>query len=260
MNINIAVPNNPVFSKLYSNAEFINNFNKISIFEVNESEIFNLLYGERVDIALMTPLSYAQGIKSSDFRIIPGPAFSLEGFGGLASIFFQKGLQSIESSVSPTPDDYLIQMGRILLSEKFDIIVNLQNKKSSIDDLLKDFHSVIAWNDTEPKNDLLDITEEWYDSFEVPMPLCFWVCKADSQLEGMEEIVKNLAVPGLPTEEEINFDDGEAHHHEEFGPRTGKLIWTWSNEYEEILEQTLQLLYFHQLVEDIAAVKILHRD
>jgi hypothetical protein len=260
MNVNIAVPNNPVFSKLYSNTEFINNYDKISIFDVNEPEIFTLLYGERVDLALMTPLTYAQGIRKSDFRIIPGPALSVEGFGGLASIFFQKGLQSIDSCVSPTPDDYLIQMGRILLSEKFDIIVNLLKKKSSIDNLLNEFNSVIAWNDMEPKLDALDITEEWFDSFEAPMPLCFWVCKADSFPKDIEDIVKNLAISGLPDEEEIIFTNNSEDMTEDYIPRIGKYIWSWGSDSESILEQTLQLIYFHQLVEDIAAVKILNRD
>ena len=260
MSFRIAVPKNKIFSKLYSNNEFITNNPKISLIMVDEKDIYSFLWGEKVDLALMSPLSYSQGVVNSDFRIINAPSLSVEGYSALASIFFNRGLKSINSVISSNNNDFLIQIGKIMLAEKFDLQIDMKYQKGNTGELLQQFDCVIDWNNEDNRFESLDITEEWFDNFEIPLPLCFWVCKADSYPEGIDKIPAYLADPLLDDEEIINDLELATALENEYDPRQGRLIWKMDDDFEHNLSQVLQLLYFHQLIDNIGAVKLFNRD
>jgi len=91
--------------------------------------------------------------------------------------------------------------------------------------------------------------------YDMPLPLAFWVCRSEEYPDEIQSIINEMASSELIPEEEVS--DNESG---EYGERTGIIFWKWSDDIDKALEQTLQLLYFHQLIPELAGVKILGMD
>lgn len=254
----IAVPNNPAFARLYNNTEFTDNVNDLQLFKVKEEDTHKLLLNKKVDAALISPLGYGLGYMDAEFRIIPETALSTVDYTGLASIFFKHGLKEVSKVASYSPDDFMIKIGGLLLAEKYGFDIELfQAEERSREEILKKYDAAILWGKSDSTENALDISDEWFDTFEMPLPLLAWVAWEDSVPEKLIQYIRNIA--------DKNIEQEETHHETvnaevDFNLRHGHLFWSWTDEVEKAFEQILHFLYFHQFFSHIPAVKVLGRD
>ena len=117
--------------------------------------------------------------------------------------------------------------------------------------MLKKADAVVSWNKDIIESASLDVTEEWFDAFEMPLPIAFWVCRASGQTENLTEIIRALP--------DKNYK-GNLQNIENIGSEGDVLITQWNEDVENSLEQVLQFLYFHQFFSDVPAVKVLGRE
>ena len=252
----IAVPENKLFSKFTNNLISISEKNDIQIITASEKRCTELLHSNRVDIALLSPLGYGLGVNNVDYRIIPGPALATHGFTSIASIFFKPGLKNVTSCIAENPDDFIMIIGRLILEEKFDLLLNIGQNKGSVEELLKIADSAMAWQRHTPGDVSLDISDEWFDTYEMPLPLMFWVCHYDDTTEDYFRLIRSLFSTDNEFEELVIDDERISEDY----IRSGKLTWVWDNDFEDALAETLSFLYFHQLLPEIPAIKLLGRD
>lgn len=255
--IKIAFPKNKYYQKLFARSEDFSNANNIRLFKLSESECDDFILRNLVDCAFLSPLGYGKGVKIADFRIVPGPLLFAYGYTGLASIFFRQGLDKIGSVVSNSTEDFIVVIGKLILKEKFGIDVNLRNIQGEKEDLLLQADSVILWGSSRSNESAIDVTEEWFDLIGEPLPLGFWVVRAETYPPDIQKIVENFAIANLPAEEEIV---EEIVQPDSLFPRKGQLILQWRADLEDSIATTLLFLYLHQILQEIPAVKILGRD
>ncbi len=253
----LAVPNIIAYEKLFNNSDFIDNVKDLQIFKVNEEDTYKLLLAKKVDAALLSPLGYGLGVDKADFRIIPETALSTVDYTGLASIFFRQGLQEISKVASNRPNDYLIKIGGILLAEKYGFDVELFEADGGKNDILKKFDAAIIREQSHAADNALDVSDEWFDMYEMPLPLLAWVTWQDATPEKLIQYIRNIATIGEGKEENI-IETSSAKT--DYNLREGQLFWSWTEEVEKAFEQMLQFLYFHQFFSHIPAIKVFGRD
>ncbi|MGQ9818588.1 MAG: MqnA/MqnD/SBP family protein [Candidatus Kapaibacteriales bacterium] len=255
--IKIAFPNNVFYENLFTRADDFAPKNNIRIYKLSENGCTDYLLRNLVDCAFLSPLGYGQAIKIVDLRIVPGPMLFASDYTGLASIFFRQGVDKIETIITNSSDDFIVLIGKLVLKEKFGIDANLKQIKGSKEDLLQNFDSAILWGKSKNDEITLDVSEEWFDLVEEPLPLGFWVVRAEEYPPNILNIVKALSIENLPLEEEIieNLAEGI-----ERPSRKGKIIWQWREDLEDAIFSALMFLYYYQILPEIPAVKILGRD
>ena len=253
----IAVPNNPAFAPLYNNTEFTGKVSDLQIFKVKEKDTHKLLLDKKVDAALLSPLGYGYGYQDAEFRIIPETALSTVDYTGLASIFFKHGLKEVSKVASNTPDDFMIKIGGLLLAEKYGFDIELFEAQGNREEILKKYDAAILWGKSDSTENALDISDEWFDTFEMPLPLLAWVTWEDNVPEKLVQYLRNIADKNIE-KEETKYETIDKKV--DFNLRHGHLFWTWTEEVEKAFEQILHFLYFHQFFSHIPAVKVLGRD
>lgn len=255
--IKLAIPKNEIYKHLFEKCEAYCQKHNIKYYLLTENECSDFLLRNLVDAAFLSPLGYGKGVKVADYRIIPGPAIFSEDYTGLATIYFNKGLNNISSIQSNSPGDFMMLIAQLLLHEKYGINLNLEHTKDSKSEILAKHDSAILWGYEKGDYVTLDISEEWYDLFEEPLPLGFWVCRAETYPPNIKDIVTAIASISLPSPQEIEEETkGNSKHYK----RKGKIFWKWDSMLEPALENMLIFLYLHQLLSDIPAVKVLDRD
>lgn len=252
--IRIAIPDIPAYAPLIANKEAVENQYNAQIRITTEQECSDLLFANRVDCALVSPLGYGNGVTNANYRIIPTSCCIAEGFTQLASLYFNGGLGTINTCSSPTPQDFLIQAGLIVLSEQFDIKPQCSQGTENIEQELQNNDAVIAWNSVQTSlTPAMDVSEEWTLAEDHGLPLALWVCREEVANEHpFKEITSALAQTELPAE--VAFMD------ENDVTREGKIHWRWNAQAEPALMFCLNMLFYHQVLPEIPAIKILERD
>ncbi|MFC2130862.1 MqnA/MqnD/SBP family protein [Bacteroidota bacterium] len=258
MEIKLAIPDNFIYNWLIKNSEIVCRDYNVKIYKVSEEKCIELMLSGKVDTALLSPRGYGLGVGKTDFVIIPSAAFSTVGFTGLASIYFKEDLRTIETIATPSPDDFLIKIGILMLAERYNMHPEVIKTEGSVNDLLKKADAAIIWGFGSAQSNALDVSEEWFDSFEMPLPLAMWVCKSLEHPENIEEIVMNLSDKNIEAEQQVL--EEEQIDNSPCLAREGLIIREFNKEIETSLDQTLQFLFFHQHLNEIPAVKIMGRD
>jgi hypothetical protein len=124
----------------------------------------------------------------------------------------------------------------------------------------------------------LDLTEDWYDTFEIPLILGFWIADVEKIDENTIPEVNSFANINLGEKAEENNCDCEEehcdcedeHHHEidefdEFSEdenyqRVGFKHWNWNKNFVDFLEKTLDLLYYHNYTTHIVDVNLSEKE
>jgi len=101
----------------------------------------------------------------------------------------------------------------------------------------------------------LAVSEEWFDAAEMPLPVAMWACRVEADLDKVSHAVRQMAQEPLTVVEVHEPVDDEGSM-----VRQGTISWTWNADVEEALEGVLNLLFFHQLLREIPAVKVLGRE
>jgi hypothetical protein len=198
-------------------------------------------------------MDYGRGTKISDYRIVPVNAFAINGYSRVASTFFKPGQNTIRSCASPTPEDFIIAIGKILLAERYSIHLDVQKTNlSDIGEILTEFDSAMLWKKNFIDDSALDITEDWHDTYSIPLVLGAWVVRHEEEPENIERILKLFEADSLQSDKPVIdrfFDASE--------PRMGKLLHEWNDEVEQAYDTLLEILYYHQYTDEIASVKLM---
>lgn len=251
MQIKVAVPSDSVYDFFYKNHN-----DKVNIIKTTEAMCFELLFQNRVNVALLTPLSYGRAVGQLDLRIIPGPALISYDYTKIASIAFGKGLRNIKSIASEDPENFIATIGKIIFAERYYLHQKITRIRKKDDSTLLDYSAFIGWGDLSEEEIVIDISEDWKDMSQYPLPLAFWVCRSEDYPDNIEKIVSDTADISA---NHIHISEENTVSNDVF-PRTGKIVYEWNEDFEDALIFTMQMLFFHQLLPEMPAVKLLGRD
>lgn len=249
----IAIPNTPYTRLLTERAEALCAANGWTLTVTSESNCAKLLRTQAVDLALLSPLGYASAVGRTDERIIPGPTVSLMDYTNVAGVRFLPGAVDVVRCVADEPDAYAIVMMGLLLAERLDTPISV---KSRADEPEPEAELVAA---APGKPLALDLGEEWFDATDLPLPMAMWVCLGELEDDDIDflKIVNQLCSDDLP--EQVAVSEMLEPGIDAF-PREGAMLYRWSPEVEEAVGEVIELLFYHQLIPEIAKVKLLGRD
>lgn len=213
----------------------------------SEMECARLMLANSADLALLTPLGYGLGVLRADYRIVPTSTVFLHDFTNVAGISFADSGGTLATCTSSAPDDFLPTLAVVIMSEKFDLDVKVA--KGTGGNCHVDYSS-------PDRTNVMDVSEEYADMLESPLPAYLWVCRSEADQRTVEDLVKSF--PGVPTQDVLIVEQVPASS--DHFPRDGRISFTWSGESEEALATMLELLFYHQLLPEIPAVKLLGRD
>lgn len=243
----IAVPDAALYAPLVANAEAVCAERGWSLVRAPIEQCGRLLLSYAVDAALVSPLGYGRGVGSVDYRIVPGPAVMLHDFTNVAGITFAAGATAIRSVASNTPDEFLVTIGMLILSEKLDAELSMNPSGASADctiDLT-----------TSGETAMMDVSEEWADLTDAPLPVALWACRIEADLNAIAAAVGAMADATQESPVSEMLPPSGDHF-----PREGRITYRWNDDSEEALAAALDLLFFHQVLREIPAVKLLGRD
>lgn len=252
MKLRFAIPNNPIFKDYYSRSN-----QDIDIMLLEEKQCIEMISSKKVEAAILSPYGYSKGVAVSDYRIVPGPILALMGYTGFSSVYFRNDLTNIFNSSIDNPDDFISIATKIIFSEKYDIALSPKLLSIEIDIEIKNSDVIISSKVSKENKPILDISEDWFDTFEFPLILGFWVINSEHEGIDFLSIINSIADPSLPSEEIITETIPENENRQ---ARSGSIIRKWNPEIETPLEETIKLLYYHQYIKEIAAVKLFGRD
>ncbi|MBX3042088.1 MAG: hypothetical protein KIT33_11185 [Candidatus Kapabacteria bacterium] len=241
----IFVPHNFVFPEILGNIERVCEEKNFELIKTDEASCIENMLKNRASLALLSPLGYGAGVKNADFRIIPSFTAGFVGYSGRASLYFNQGLSTIEAIGSANSSDFLMKIGNILLSERYDIYLKLEQCKGDVDDILKSYSAALSYGNDETLNSM-DITEDWFETFEIPLIAGTWVTRNEEEPDDVIELTNLFALDEIPEEIDINPNS----------EREGKILTRWNPEIKLAFEQNLELLYYHKLIPEIPAVKV----
>ncbi|MDZ4745456.1 MAG: hypothetical protein SGJ05_05585 [bacterium] len=245
----VAISDSPLLSPLTMHAEDVCARLGWKLLRVTEAKAADMLLKNFADLALVSPLGYGLGVGRVDYRLVPGACVMLNNYTNVAGINFRESLEIIETCESATPEDFLSIMGSIVLAEKFDLDVVLT--KSGTSSTGSD-SSVDYVRDGQVA--ALDVSEEWWDLTELPLPVAVWACRIEADIDKIPEAVEAMCSQGLVPhmiDEAVTL--GEL-------PRQGSIIYKWDADTEKALMSTLEMLFYHQYVPELPAIKLLGRD
>jgi hypothetical protein len=252
MAFRILVPYNFVMPEMLANIESVCKERGIDLIKTDEKTCIDQFLLNRGSLALLSPLGYGAGVKSADFRIIPTYAAALLGYSGRASLYFKSGLTTLDKIGTQFPDDFLMKIGNILLAERYEMETELELCKGSVADILGKYSAAMAYG-TDSQFNSMDISEDWFETFDIPLPVGVWVCRNQEEPEDVLELTKLFAMDELPQEIELPNHENEYNLNNE---REGRLMTIWDDDMKSAFEQTLELLYYHKLLPELPAIKI----
>ncbi len=262
----IAIPSHPFFAPLIQQIDEVAARAGHTVRRGSEDECARWIRTNQVDMALLSPLGYGQGVINSDYRIIPSMFCLLRGWTNTCRIVFAPNRGDVHSVVSSTPTDFIVQAAHIVLDEQYSIEVQIESATGTTSSLLESHDAVISWVDDADMPAGLDVSEEWDLAFGYSLPLAVWTIRSEFALDaGADQeafrdsliaLTKEIAGGDIPAlaliHEDLPIADTES--------RQGEIDFEWNDSSEATLDQTLQMLYYRQLLPEIPAVKLLGRD
>lgn len=252
MPIKIAVPRGDIYRPLYENADAIKD--KAEVLILDEFSTGKVFASNKVDCALLTPLEYGKATGRQDYRILPESALFLESYTGLASLYFNTGLNRIRKVTYNDAGEYIRAIMKIILAEKYDFNVEFEKSDAKRLALLLENADASLIQGKEPgPHYSLDMSEEWFDISEIQLPMAFWVTRNEESPYGIKDLIAKLSEKApanfLPAADNNSFTNENGH-------RSGKIHYRWSMELESSVHFTLQLLFYHQFLKEISDVKL----
>ncbi|MFM8439246.1 MAG: MqnA/MqnD/SBP family protein [Candidatus Kapaibacterium sp.] len=264
----LAIPTESLYAPLTCRADEMaaQSGGVVSIRKGTEEECEQWLANNLVDAALVSIAAYGRGSVIQDYRIVPSTLCVLMGWTNAGSILFAENAEQFSSAAASHPSRFLVQAARIVLDEQYDIDVELVRIPTVDASSTRSHACVIAMHDEVPEPRGLDVSEEWDMTFSSPLPLMLWVCRNDyvldagsdagARMERLMQVTRGCADLNLQTRE-VRYERqaiGDADL------RDGAIQWMWSEDLLECMQQTLQLLFYRQILADIPELKVLGRD
>jgi predicted solute-binding protein len=218
------------------------------------------------DIAFTSPLRFAQAIGSVDHAIVPGISITTRGFAGLLKLVFNKGLVSFESVAIKNPTGAEAVIAMMILAEKHDIeprVVPVA-ADASLDAMLAAADCALLVGDDAIFNSggsssLLDLTDEWEDVVEAPLPyMIAW---------GRVGAVPQAAIDELAAardEAVLLLADAAAQHANAAAANTfyqrylrGEISYTLNESEIAALDAFFRYAFYYSAITDIPTIKLL---
>lgn len=246
--IRVGLPNTSIYSSIIQDFKNFIEKDKYEIFSVPEEHLTKLILDNRLDLSLINPLILGKIFKNSDFRIIPSNTLSFISYCDIASIKFEENQKKIEKLIVPNLNDYFSIIAKILLSERYNFFAEIIKKPSVV---LNNAIELI-YNNLDEVSGQLDFTEDWFDTYEIPLVTGFWIVRNEEEPFEAIELLKQISANRTANEIEI------IEKSENTIVREGSIAHFWDNEIKDALEQILQLLFFHQVIDEIPAIKLIN--
>ena len=240
----IAIPRLELAQPLLTHAAEVAARHDFTLVEASLEECGTMLLNNHVDVALMSPHGYGLGVGRVDYRLIPGPCLALEDYTHAYGLWFPESGSALETFHASQPDAYLSVISRLVMAEKFDVHLEYAASSESAD--------VTIGSTSENPTPAMDLGEEWFDIVESPLPLAVWVHRVDSEYIEHVAIVREFADQHLLHREVSEIVPITADHM----PREGKILYRWNDEVQEGMEAALHMLFYHQLLSEIPAIKL----
>lgn len=240
----IAIPRLELAQPLLEHAADVAARHGFTLIEASLEECGTMLLNNNVDVALMSPHGYGLGVGKVDYRIIPGPCVALEDYTHAYGLWFPESGSSLETFHASNPEAYLSVISRLVMAEKFDVHLEFTSDASAAD--------VTIGPTAEQPNPAMDLGEEWFDIVESPLPLAVWVHRVDTEHLDHVERVREFADQHLLHREVSEIVPLTADHM----PREGKILFRWNDDVQEGMEAALHMLFYHQLLPEIPAIKL----
>ncbi len=254
MSIKVYFPKNDYLINLVKNFE--NLTTRYDLVEFNKFDnIIEAFNNNQIDLALVDPLTYAQISGELDYLIVPTKCLSAIGYTEIATIYLGEHLRRIRNLAYCPQNEYLALLSHILLNEKYSVDIETTKTHEISIKSLESFDAILSTDKFDYKN-TLDLTEEWFDTFESPLPLAFWIVSEKYATDLITEITNNL----------FNYQDQEnltthilekvTNHYE----REGMINYDFSDGFINSLDEIIQLFYQLGVVDDMKDLKILGED
>jgi len=213
--------------------------NDLSLINIEQDEIVKKLSNGLIEAALVDPATYSKLKKNNDVRIVPCSALFFEDYTKTIGLIITESKSELNKLSLPFSSYYIFQVAKLLLAERYHV---------SIMDVPSIGGSEIVMNN---ENATLDISEDWYESFKFKLPLLFWVVKYDDGKVLLEDYVNIFNSISLTQDEFFTTEDQT---------RQGRIIRHWDKECEESLDETLELLFYHNIVAELFCSKLYSND
>ncbi len=252
MKYKIAITDFPAFNVLHENISDAKETFDFDYFKVSEMAAADMLLSGKSNLALLTPTAFATISKKGNWRILNSTILVSKGYSEQLSISFKQSLKSIESIFAEESIQHIENIIKILFAERFDIDVEFLHKASD----RQKADGVLCSKSGEHSELSIDISEDWYDTFEFALPLAFWVVPAELEDYSVVNLTHKLKDELTPDVEPIS----ELSDNSKYEARSGEIFWGWNDEVEQAIDETVDLLYYHHCISDIIDIKIFGRD
>lgn len=218
------------------------------------------------DIVMAPALEYGRSLGPVDYALVPGFGITTRGFAGLLKLVFNKGLVSFSSLAVKRADAAEALVARMILVEKHDIepaIVSVAEDAALEEMLAVADAALLAGEDAVfragSSTSLLDLTDEWEDAMETPLPyMLAW---------GRVGMVPQSAIDELQSardEAVLMFADRAAQHPMSSQANTfyqhylrGAISYTFGEAELAAVDSFFRYAFYHSIITDIPTIKLL---
>jgi hypothetical protein len=229
--------NNPISDLLLR--ENISSNEDFQLVNLKQTEIEEKIRNGLLDGGLVDPITYSNLKKNVDVRIIPTTCLFLEDYSDTFGLKITNSHKELNKLSLNFESEYLYNISKILLNERYEIdIMNVPSNGGS----------EIVYDNSQAT---LDISEDWYESFKYALPMLFWVVKYEDGKVPVEDYINLFNAISISENEVKSTPDNT---------RMGRIIRNWETICENSLDETLELLYYNNLVNELQCSKIFIND
>ncbi len=224
------------------------------------------LVAGRADCALTPALEYGRAIGVVDYALVPGLAITTRGFAGLLKLVFNKGLVGFSSIAVKDPNAADALVARMILVEKHDIEPTMVRvpADATVEEMLAVADCALLSGDdaifhAAGYTSLLDLTDEWGDAVETPLPYMIAWGRVGT-------LAPAVLIQLVEAREEavLTFPDLAAQHPEPRGVNEfyqhylrGEISYTLDAEEIAALDTFFRYAFYYSAVADVPAIKFL---
>ncbi len=207
----------------------------VELINLSQDDIITKIRNGILEGGLIDPVTYAKLKKDVDVRIIPTTCLFLEDFTNIIGLNITSNYKDLNKLSIPFESEYLFDISKIILNERYEIdLINVPSVGGS----------EIVFSHPEA---ILDISEDWFESFKFGLPMLFWVVKYEDGKVLVEDYINIFNTLTISSNEDIINNDNTRH---------GRITRNWDSECEKYLDETLELLFYNNLVKELHCSKI----
>lgn len=263
----IIVANNSLLKPLFEKAI---NDDRFCLEKQTELKCIETINNNDFDLALVSPLIYSVISKKNDYRIIKAKVLAIEDFSNTVIVNITPNKNKLETIFFEELNEFIIVATKLVFSERYGVTPTLVGNAEKAD-------IIVTCNQNKyPDYIKLDLTEDWFDTFEIPLVIGFWVVENSKYDDNTINIINNFSNKNLIAKEKIEkiynsngcdcgCENEHVHENEHNDcdcedvydyDRIGYRYWEWNDSISDALERTFDLLYYHNFANSIADIKI----